>query len=156
MESEISTRAGCTSLCDKVCQWLATVRWFSQSPPVSSTNKTDRQNKTEILLKVALNTIKHKQYLKLWSVIEKFEDTTGFSWLQRHLKYLFFQCWDIELLNECYSRNLSYTIHKTSTFSIQNLPVNTFDITTKYPIWSFFCNALHYSIFIILLNPITF
>jgi len=44
------------SLCDKVCQWLATGRWFSPGPPVSSTNKTDRHDITEILFKVALNT----------------------------------------------------------------------------------------------------
>jgi hypothetical protein len=31
-----------TTLCDKLCQWLATCRWFSPGPPVSSTNKTDR------------------------------------------------------------------------------------------------------------------
>jgi hypothetical protein len=31
--------------------------WFSPGTPVSSTNKTDRHDKTEILLKVALNTI---------------------------------------------------------------------------------------------------
>jgi hypothetical protein len=43
-----------TTLCDKVCQRLATGQWFS---PVSSTNKTDRHDITEILLKVALNTI---------------------------------------------------------------------------------------------------
>ena len=43
-----------TTLCDKVCQWLATGLWFS---PVSSTNKTDRHDVTEILLKVVLNTI---------------------------------------------------------------------------------------------------
>ena len=42
-----------TTLCDKVCQWLAT-GWFS---PVYSTNKTDRHDVTEILLQVALNTI---------------------------------------------------------------------------------------------------
>jgi hypothetical protein len=35
-----------------------TGRWFSPSHPVSSTNKTDRQDTIEILLKVALNTIK--------------------------------------------------------------------------------------------------
>ena len=46
-----------TTLCDKVCQWLATGRWFSQGTPVSSTNKTDRHDITEILLKVALSTI---------------------------------------------------------------------------------------------------
>jgi hypothetical protein len=32
--------------------------WFSPGPPVSSTNKTDIHEKTEKLLKVALNTIK--------------------------------------------------------------------------------------------------
>jgi hypothetical protein len=31
--------------------------WFSPGIPVSSTNKTDRNNIAEILLKVALNTI---------------------------------------------------------------------------------------------------
>ena len=31
--------------------------WFSPGTPVSSTNKTDRNDITEILLKVALNTI---------------------------------------------------------------------------------------------------
>jgi hypothetical protein len=30
--------------------------WFSQGIPVSSTNKTDRHDKTEILLKMTLNT----------------------------------------------------------------------------------------------------
>jgi hypothetical protein len=54
----ISTRARCTAFCDTVCQWLATGRWFSPGPPVSSTNRTDRHDITEILLKVALNTIK--------------------------------------------------------------------------------------------------
>jgi len=53
-----SGRGRCTTLCDKVCQWLTTGRWFSQGPPVSSTIKTDRHEITEILLKVALKTIK--------------------------------------------------------------------------------------------------
>jgi hypothetical protein len=47
----------CTTLCDKVCQWLAAGRWFSPGTPVSSTNKTDGHDITEILLKVALKTI---------------------------------------------------------------------------------------------------
>jgi hypothetical protein len=46
-----------TTLCDKVCQWLATGRWFSPGTPVSSTIKTDRHDITEILLKVSVNTI---------------------------------------------------------------------------------------------------
>jgi len=46
-----------TTLCDKVCQWLATGQWFSLGTLISSTNKTDCHDITEILLKVALNTI---------------------------------------------------------------------------------------------------
>jgi hypothetical protein len=46
-----------TKLCNKVCQWLSAGTWFSPGALVSSTNKTDRHDITEILLKVALNTI---------------------------------------------------------------------------------------------------
>ena len=46
-----------TTLGDKVWHWLATSRWFSPDTPVSSTNKTDRHDITEILLKVVLNII---------------------------------------------------------------------------------------------------
>ena len=45
------------TLCDIVCQWLAASQWFSPGTPVSSTNKTDRHDITEILLKVAIKTI---------------------------------------------------------------------------------------------------
>jgi hypothetical protein len=38
-----------------------TDRWYSPGIPVSSTNKTDRHDITQILLKVALNTTKKKQ-----------------------------------------------------------------------------------------------
>jgi hypothetical protein len=37
---------------------MTTGWWFSPGPLVSSTNKTDRHDINEILLKVALNTIK--------------------------------------------------------------------------------------------------
>ena len=42
-------------------------QWFSPGTPVSSTNKTDRHNITEILLKVALITIKqtNKTYFSI-------------------------------------------------------------------------------------------
>jgi hypothetical protein len=33
-----------TTLCDKVCQLLATGQWFSPDNPVSSTNKTDHHD----------------------------------------------------------------------------------------------------------------
>ena len=50
-----------TTLCDKICQWLATGRWFSPSTPVYSTSKTDHHEIAEILLKVTLTTINPKQ-----------------------------------------------------------------------------------------------
>ena len=40
---------------------LQQVGGFSAGPPVSSTNKTDRHDIAEILLKVALNTLSNKQ-----------------------------------------------------------------------------------------------
>ena len=58
-----------TTLCDKVCQWLATGPWFSPDSLVSSTNKTDCHDIIEILLKyeilcewLVLNIIKIKCY----------------------------------------------------------------------------------------------
>jgi hypothetical protein len=45
------------TLCDEVCHWLATGRWFSPDTLVSSTYKTDRHDIAEMLLKVVLNTI---------------------------------------------------------------------------------------------------
>ena len=53
----ITIRARHTTLCDKVCQWLETGRWFSPGTPASSTNKTDLHDITEILLKMALSAI---------------------------------------------------------------------------------------------------
>ena len=52
-----------TTLCDKVCQCLATDTWFSL---VASTSKSDRHEITKILLKVALNTIHPKLTYKFW------------------------------------------------------------------------------------------
>ena len=42
------------TLCDKVWQWLVAGQWFSLVFP---TNKTDSYDITEILLKMALNTV---------------------------------------------------------------------------------------------------
>ena len=49
--------SGDITLCDIVCKLLAADRWCSPGTPVPPTNKTDRHYVTEILLKVALNTI---------------------------------------------------------------------------------------------------
>ena len=53
----IPLRARCTTLRIKFVSDLKAGRWVSPGTPVSSTNKTDRNDITEILLKVALNTI---------------------------------------------------------------------------------------------------
>ena len=52
----------------KVCYLLVTGRWFSQDTPVSSTNKTDRHDITELLLKVALNTITIKTTTQFFKI----------------------------------------------------------------------------------------
>ena len=53
----ISIRARCTTLCDNTfCQWLATGQWFSQGPPVSSTNKTESHDKN-----IVESGVKHYQ-----------------------------------------------------------------------------------------------
>jgi hypothetical protein len=44
---------------------------FSLVPPVSSTNKSDRYDITELLLKVALNTIKQTNILKIYQIEHK-------------------------------------------------------------------------------------
>ena len=60
-----------TKLCDKVCQWFVAGQWFLPGTLVSSCNKTDCHDITEILLKMALNiiTLTHKFILsyKPWS-----------------------------------------------------------------------------------------
>jgi hypothetical protein len=55
-----------TTICDKVCQWLATSLWFSLSYPVLPTNNIDRHDITEILFKVTTNTMNLNQN-QTWS-----------------------------------------------------------------------------------------
>jgi hypothetical protein len=75
-------RARCTTLCDTVCQWLVTDRWFSPGTPVSSTNKTDRHDITEILLKVALNTNKKWTFSKSKNCIANCKLKSWWRWHQ--------------------------------------------------------------------------
>ena len=67
-----------TTLCDTFCQLLTAGRWFSPGTPVSPNNKTDHHDITEILLKVALNTIdqtKQSIYaLDIWYLLEDLYD----------------------------------------------------------------------------------
>jgi hypothetical protein len=37
-----------TTVCDKVCQWLAATRWFSVGTPDSAINKANRRDIAEI------------------------------------------------------------------------------------------------------------
>jgi hypothetical protein len=46
-----------------ICQWIVAGRWLCSGTPVSSINKTDHHDVTEILLKVALNIITHPPVL---------------------------------------------------------------------------------------------
>jgi hypothetical protein len=64
--------ARCTWYNIIVCQWLVTGQWFSRGTLVSSTNKTDHHNITEILLKVTLNTITKTPVLNVWSFLKTF------------------------------------------------------------------------------------
>jgi hypothetical protein len=51
-----------TTLCDQVCQWLGL--WFSPGTLVSSTNKTDPHDITDILLKMHIQIyIIHKIHI---------------------------------------------------------------------------------------------
>jgi hypothetical protein len=61
----VNYKKGCTLLAaasDKVYQLLAHGRWFSPGTPASSTTKIGHHDIVEILLNVALNTIKQTNY----------------------------------------------------------------------------------------------
>jgi hypothetical protein len=77
-----------TTLCDKVCQWLATGQWFSPGTPVYSTNKTDRYDIAKILLNVALNTI----------TLTLFQIQSNPIWLKSNKLFLY--CWKGQLKNK--------------------------------------------------------
>ena len=72
-----------TTLCDTFCQWLTAGRWFSLGTPVSPNNKTDHHDITEILLKVALNTINQTKQsiyaLDIWYLLEDLYDFVVWS-----------------------------------------------------------------------------
>jgi hypothetical protein len=70
-----------TTLCDKVCHWLTAARWFSSGTPVSSTNRTDRHDITEILFKV--HGVKYhnpnRYYLCVYKFTIRFWNSSGGS-----------------------------------------------------------------------------
>jgi hypothetical protein len=85
-----------TTLCDKVCQWLATGLWFSLGTPVSSTNNTNRHDITEILLKMAstssyIVTIDNSSDLVLFCLV---------LWCWRHFQQYFSYIMAISFIDE--------------------------------------------------------
>ena len=80
-----------TTLCDKVRRWLVAGRWFSPGTPVSSINKTDRHDITEILLKGSLSTI---NYLPPQPKFH-FHWTMSLYCLQYYLNYDFSEKWPL-------------------------------------------------------------
>jgi hypothetical protein len=82
--------------CDNVCQLLAAARWFSPDSPVSSINKTDRHDITEILLKVALNATTpnpisniYKNFYNLVFIYQVVKDVLSYSRFISYCKKLF-------------------------------------------------------------------
>ena len=90
---------------------------FSPGPPVSSTNRTDRHVITELLLKVALNTIKQtKKHTHRWLYFIHKINPLRFKYIcefsSKHLHQLY----------------ISHNVHEFSVY-IYNLDINTFYIT---------------------------
>ena len=69
-----------TILCEKVCQWLVGCWWFSLCTRISSTNKSDRHDRDEILLTVALNTVLYPPWLKFFLILQIYLQYS-FNWL---------------------------------------------------------------------------
>ena len=86
-----------TTLCAKVCQWLAPGLWFSPGTLVSSTNKTDHRDITEILLKVALNTI-NQTYINIVFLLYLICGFVGPSWTWSYGSWIYNY-----LCNQCLS-----------------------------------------------------
>ena len=97
-------------LCDKVCQWLATGWWFSPGTPVSSTNKTDCHDITEILLKVPFNNTTLTLYFVVGLALTVF--ITEMNYI-----FLLFLIWVgnsiIFLKVKCEEMNRVYTVKKS-------------------------------------------
>ena len=97
----------------KVCKWLPADQWFSPGTSVSYTNKTDRHDITEILLKVVLNTItpnpnkqKWKKYYRCPQTHRRHRHSIIFNLLYCHKKnkYLFLKWYEFN-----YTMNIKTT-----------------------------------------------
>jgi hypothetical protein len=108
-----------TTIRDKVCHWLAAGRWLSPGTPVSSNNKTDHHDITEVLLKVTLNTINpltHKcipnvRYLIFFTVYNSKAKI-------HHIRNLIYTDMGYTSRYYDYSRNASCALHNSFSFSL--------------------------------------
>jgi hypothetical protein len=120
------------TLCDKVCQWLATGRWFSPGTPVSSINKTDRHDITEILLKVALTTITltHIALKECWVLKSPLSDSADLTWITKQHS-LYFNILPWHLLGHaimsviCFDLQFSRSTRTMTSFCIFIAYINT-------------------------------
>ena len=76
-----------TTLCDKVCQWLAAGRWFSPGTRVSSTNKTYQPRYN-------------------WNFVESGVKHHNPNYLYRNKSPL-----DLNVLNRCYTRGSRFLLY---------------------------------------------
>jgi ABC-type dipeptide/oligopeptide/nickel transport system permease component len=107
-----------TTLCDKVCQWLATGRWFSPGSSVSFSIKTDHHEITEILLKKALNTIIIPYYPWIPRLI--FSITIIPFWASFNNNWIYYSFWSFTI--KLWSPPTFSIINNIPTFSnINNL-----------------------------------
>ena len=124
-----------TTLSDTDCQLLATGRWFSPGTPVSSTNKTNRFDITEILFIMALNTITLNTL--------NFESRTNFVGISKAKTSLVYVGWNIFLIER-----MKYVLNITGVCPIKNnsaLSVIYIKVTTKL-YTSVFCGILFFNL----------
>ena len=111
----ILIRARCSTLHDKICQLPATGRWFSPDPPVSTTNKTDLHDITEILLKVALYIIKqtNKQTNKQGFGVECFAWSFVNNYLHVYnVKFKIWSLWSLHKRTKLFCRKEEFEDNK--------------------------------------------
>ena len=108
-----------TTLCYKVCQWLAAGRWLPQGTPVSS-NKTDRNDIVQILLKVALNTITLTIMLTYLSYLIKYSFFSLASLLFSDIKFDMYFSTGLILCINAFGHNIN-SLSSVLKFAMSNL-----------------------------------
>jgi len=98
-------------------QWASIkYQWFFPGTPVSPTNKTDRHDITEILLKVALNTI-NQTTKSIESTTQSTRNDLVYNFILKCLKWMNVKIWDIwtNLFNfiHLFQKNIVFSLYLT-------------------------------------------